>query len=587
MKPGLMCWRAGTLTAVLMLCGGACGAAQNQVALDGDPCEQEVFYHAPMTDQEIYLEFGRAVFRIEGHKGGMPVAGTGYLIDTEQGYLVTALHVVRDDFENHSLVIKATTPGLPGIKLILEPVSKLDPPYDVALLKVKDPTPLINNHIRAFEIAFQRIQYSTRYYNIGYPRGKDTQNRQSVEVQGPYEGRSDANHPQFEIPKGVLLDVKQAVDEGHSGSPLIDEDGAVMGTCIEDLHYNEAVYTPTDKIQGLLDLVGVDARAKSVDRELRAINDEKDARRALLVQELQWRSGSPTNLELFKWASLMSQTPHDYESRAALFACPVQPAFEQRRLHGAKYMQVVERLSTGPGAGKNLLKASQHALDQGRPELAATLSASALNVFQQWNDASGKADAYRVMGKASYQIQEYQDSSKYLEQALKIHPDSAVKAETKVFLAAAYEGSGQKPLAEQYAREALPELQKSHDTFGTALGLDTLGKVAESNGKYSAAKKDFQAALDLYTRSGNEYGINSTRDRLSTLEERKKGSWWILLNPFTGSPASTSGRVLTIGISVVIYGFLLWGAFSLVTDSVKFLGRKIRKLRRNTDDERK
>ncbi|HEV2102009.1 MAG TPA: tetratricopeptide repeat protein [Candidatus Acidoferrum sp.] len=569
----------GGLAALVALAGAVWGVMQDPQAPKSNPCEQEVFYHAPMTDQEIYLEFSRAVFRIEGHKDGEPVVGTGYLIDTEQGYVLTALHVVRDDFNNRALVIRATTPGLPGAKLILEPVEKLEPPYDVALLKVRDPTLLINNHIRSFDIAFQRIQQSSHYFNIGYPRGKDTQNKQSVEVQGFYEGRNLPGTPQFNIPKGLLLDVKQAVDEGHSGSPLIDEDGVVMGTCIENLSYNEAIYTPMDKIQDLLDRVAVDGRARSVDRELRAIRDEQDARRDLFVQELEWRSGSPSNLELFKWASLMSQTPRDYESRAALFSCPVQPAFEQRRLHGAKNMQIVKRLSFGGDAGKNLLSASQRALEQGRTDLAATFSTSALDLFRESNNVAGVADAYRELGKTSYQMQRYQDSSKYFEQALQVHPGSPTSAETKVFLAAAYEGNGQKPLAEQYAKEALPELEKSNDAYGTALGLDTLGKVAASNGKYSIAKKDFQDALNLYAQAGNDYGIISTQDRLQRLQNERSAYFPNLVHAFTGKENSKVLNVLGVGLSVLVYGLILWAGASYAVDGVRFLRRKIQKAR--------
>ncbi len=547
----------GILVCVLVSSSVSGGLPQSAPA---NLCENETFYDAPMTEEEIYLELSRSVLRIEGHKNGRAVSGTGYLIDTDRGYILTALHVVRDEFGNRQLTARASSPGLPGITLTLEPREKLDPPLDVALLSVKDPTPLVANHIRAFDIALKRIPLSTRYYNIGYPRGKETQNKQTVTIQGDYEGRVDASHPEWNIPRSLLLDVKQDVDDGHSGSPLIDEDGVVVATCIDSLNGSVALYTPMDRVQQLFDKIRSNNRVSSLDAELKAISGNEDPRQSLLTQELEWRSGSPSNLELYAWAALMGKTPNDYVPRSAYFACPLGPAYEQRRLGPGKPVQFVKRLASPPIVARSLLNAGQRALYDGRPDLSVAFSQSALGLFSSLADPWGRSAASRQIGTANLSLRRYSDASIYLRQAIALQPESPDAAKTKVLLAAAYEGSGQKSLATRYVWEALPRLRDAGDGEGQAVGLETLGKVASSDGHYSTAEKDLRQALDLYSKNGNLTAAASVREQLNDVEARQSRTLWGRTTRFLsgGSSAFTYFTgIAAVGILAILREFLV------------------------------
>src|SRR5690242_13629911 len=67
-----------------------------------------------LKDQDILDRFGGAVLRIDSADNDV---GTGFLIDSMRGYVLTAGHVVSLKPRDNGLKVVATTPG--GVKLNL------------------------------------------------------------------------------------------------------------------------------------------------------------------------------------------------------------------------------------------------------------------------------------------------------------------------------------------------------------------------------------------------------------------------------------------------------------------------------------
>src|SRR6266849_285120 len=92
------------LTSVAVLSIATCTFSAPQTKTAPNPCAGENFYHGQMTDEEVFSEFRGSVFRIETTNE----SGTGYLIDSNRGYVLTAFHVVKSAYQNASATINAT-----------------------------------------------------------------------------------------------------------------------------------------------------------------------------------------------------------------------------------------------------------------------------------------------------------------------------------------------------------------------------------------------------------------------------------------------------------------------------------------------
>src|SRR5258708_23306942 len=78
----------------------------------------DLFEFSKLNDQFIFSQYEGAVLRITAGKH----VGTGFLIDAQQGYVLTAAHVVEEGLDDPSLDIETTSPSNPTheFKLILK-----------------------------------------------------------------------------------------------------------------------------------------------------------------------------------------------------------------------------------------------------------------------------------------------------------------------------------------------------------------------------------------------------------------------------------------------------------------------------------
>lgn len=329
-----------------------------------DPCLDETFERARLTREQIYQDFTGAIFRISVTSAGTALAtGTGYLIDSETGYTLTARHVLDRYFETSGASIEATSPYLPGKTLHLEVVQS---PKSVDLVLLKALETNLTSQITPLDIALHLPPRGSTYYTIGYPKGQTRPHAQEVEILGPYQGPNQSEG---------LLDAKQNVAEGWSGSPLIGSNGAVLGTCLQDVYRNEAIYQPLVDAQTVLDALPADRRVETLDRELRYKSDIKE-----LINKLQWRRGNPSNVLLYAWATKIATDPAAYNSLQNYFACPLIPAYYDRRLDEKATATFFKSMSL-PSQAETFVSIAARAAQQGQTDEAYDLSKNAAQVF--------------------------------------------------------------------------------------------------------------------------------------------------------------------------------------------------------------
>lgn len=259
--------------------------------------------------------------------------GTGYLIDAQRGYVITAGHVVQPSLDDKTIPITATnetnaaavenkSQSLKPFSLI--PISDLRAQnIDVALLQLVPPDAM--RYTNALDIALRIPLNSRPSFVFGYPREQSHLSQQTAE-------NTNDN------PDGTLT-VKHAAFPGDSGSPLIDETGKVVATCVErvltqEQHVsNEAIYIPTAAILDLLDKIPVTTRVAGIDHILRTQELSRDE----LVEDLMPVPDPQhlSNLELYSWAYHLWKEPST-KIESEFFPCPILRALGHRKLEEAE-----------------------------------------------------------------------------------------------------------------------------------------------------------------------------------------------------------------------------------------------------------
>lgn len=493
-------------------------APAQQTDANEDPCRGVMFNHADLSEEYIYTNFGRAILRIEViSKTGtkyINATGTGYLIDTEQGYVITAFHVIEAAAgQDSSFRITATIPEVPDLgshsqrpnqdspaKFDLDIVEPVDSTHDVALLKITDTSALVRNGVPALEIALEPRE-GARYFTMGYPDGSPKLQKQRAELEG--ESRDSSGY----------YDVKQDVTESDSGSPLIDQEGAVVATLTNFQNSIRALYRPLYDVQKLFDSVRIDSKVDLIDGELLNARVAMLTRQNELIKTLKWIIGNPSNLELYEWAHRMSANQAVYKSQQSLMACPILHAYYTRRLAGAYPAQSILAFARPIARAGFLLSAASHDLLLREPIHARDRAQQAAAIFRDQQDAEGEARALTYVGVASLHLHDFDAASKILWQATALQPAPPDRARIDVYLAQAYAGRGDASAASRYIDGALPKLRQYGDRDGEAIAYETLGRLAENNRDYVLAVRDFEKSGEAFQQSGNKAGETDARAR--------------------------------------------------------------------------
>lgn len=475
---------------VFIIAGNAC-LAQGGVV---NPCDRKNFYRPTLNDTAPFpadiqaAVFRLAVLRPSGAGGPSTVVenGTGYLIDKAKGYIITAAHVVDAAVNKPSVEIMARSPNL-SLKLELFLSDDLN---DIAVLKAKasDLPTLAQADIRALDIALRFRSPSFAYYTIGYPNGEDDPTEQKVQLEG-----ADNNTR--------LLKVGQHVEPGSSGSPLIDDEGAVIGTLVNDKYMDTAEYRALVDVRVLLDQIPIDSEVQSLNRLLLNTHKPPDAR---FVQEFQWTSANPSNLELYEWVRHASGNIAGKVRE--LLTCPILPAYSDRLMVDAIPDPILASAPANVYA-QLLLDDVDQAILLNRPAVALDRAKRAAGIFEGEHDGLGEARANISIGVANLYLRKFDDASKSLEKTEDLPTSPADKARTEVYLAQADAGRGNESLASRNINNVLPQLRQYGDRDGEAIAYGTLGRVAENEGDYGAAIKHFEKSRDLFEQSGNTVGL--------------------------------------------------------------------------------
>lgn len=338
------------------------------------------FVRSSMTKEQIYERYAGAVLRIQNEES----KGTGYLIDSDKGYVLTAAHVVDPALKNPALPISATTRDLPGVELFLEVVME-DRKHDLVLLRSKDPSGL--RSLKALDVSLQFPKEGRPLYAMGYPT-------YPTQKSDPEKGLVVLEKESAELVDSAngLLIVKQSNFPGESGSPLIDETGLVIATCREriggsDLGSDTAEYVPMSRALDLIKKIPPSPRIMSLDKRIQSNSISKDE----LVIHLLPLDGRCSNVELLTWsfvaAGLPSQT---YAKARALFTCPIFQSLTERSLVVAA-MSIAHLLGSAD-AGRALLLSGKRAVEMEEPESAREmLAASVISLraaINEWGSAN-------------------------------------------------------------------------------------------------------------------------------------------------------------------------------------------------------
>ncbi len=504
---------------VLMAALSPMRSAASDQRKETDPCAGVDFSRPVMSAGSVFSSFSSAVFRIETSIGGEVLAnGTGYMIDARHGYVLTAFHVVQAAYADPSARVDATNPALPGKVLELKIIGKPDEFQDVALLHAhEDALPLLGQ-IPALDIAFHFPPLGVPYFTIGYPRLMYTPNMQTAEVQ-----RWDKDE------KGRLyLEVKQDVDPGSSGSPLIDHNGAVVATCIQEIKGNVAWYRPTMLIEGLLNTIPADSTVRLLDQDVRNSAKTKAFVRHL-TQELIWKSGRISNLELYEWANYLKQ--RSFEPIRPYASCPIIPAYVGRRLSDTTVVQSMSDRAPPTIRARVWLDAAHQNLFLGRFVAAMDLAKQAAGLYRELSDASGLVQALTIQGRGKLYKADYDGALGIFDS---IKPDSTLdKARTEAYRAEAYAGRGDGQKAAELVKTAMPDLVRSGDTEARALALLILGRVEERSGNHSAASKHFAECAKIH----NTHYEAVAREELARINEPQPQSLWIRMREQMTKPS--------------------------------------------------
>jgi len=134
---------------------------------------------------------------------------TGFMIECQHNYIVTNAHVVKEAL--HKLIVENSK----GFQYVAEAIY-VDPATDLAILKVKDETfkklpPL------PYNISKNNPQLGEQVFMLGFPKQEIVYGEGYVSARNGYE--LDTTYCQLST----------SVNEGSSGSPVINKNGELLG----------------------------------------------------------------------------------------------------------------------------------------------------------------------------------------------------------------------------------------------------------------------------------------------------------------------------------------------------------------------
>ena len=269
--------------------------------------DEEGFRPPRLTSDNLYREFEDAILHLKTTTDRS--IGTGYLIDSAHGYVLTASHVIHDAGTLELYATRKSTPNARH-KLILRkdlctggvlPCSTMD----LALLQLADEGALRDT--RPVDIALNTVSGGTLVYIMGYPVITEDASVNLSQRDAKLTGWSDTPQRKrhYQVDVGAF--------QGDSGSPVFDEYGRVIATVVARPSAAIAIAEPLAKSVSMLLELPITPRVKHLDERLRHLPPEATFRDDL-IRSLVVRTTSCTNIELLLWANIIGQNPGTYQS---------------------------------------------------------------------------------------------------------------------------------------------------------------------------------------------------------------------------------------------------------------------------------
>jgi tetratricopeptide (TPR) repeat protein len=425
------------------------------------------FSNGTSSNETLKEEFAPSTFTVGE-------VGTAYLVDADQGYLLTANHVLEQlavahkPFEIWYAAPDTSTPKRYGFT-----IKKQMAELDLALIKINDPIPTSFHQLRPLDISFKLPDADTHLFAMGYPN---------------YGGQAQVFFRSGEaklnsLTPGQMLEVEQLAEGGNSGGPLLNDNGYVIGTCEEETEKNKiGRYLPMVRSTPIFSEMPVSRRMLEIESQLEAKQLNEDDLKHLL----QHRSDSPTNLELYLWSKRVVSSPVLTALIKPHLQCPLIPALVARGLLEVAYLYwpvagASAKVAISLGMGEQEFKL-------GRDATALEFAKNASELASQAGDVDEKVAALLLEGRV-------QERSGFLDASRSAYTQAVVAATS--------------PVMTEQASSMLPE---------ALLGLARV-EVQLGDGKDAIA--NYQKALNIYARGDGKQGQHDTLVALAELQARK------------------------------------------------------------------
>ncbi|WKN46530.1 S1 family peptidase [Tunicatimonas pelagia] len=266
----------------------------------------------------VRQQFSRSILRLEC--GGK--SGTGFIIDKENGYVITAYHVIKNAIEGSKSGINGTLQGYDtNLKFRVLDHTNEDG-VDLALLEPLDLSSkdFILTSLTELDVELRLPQRGEKCYLIAYSLGDFEFDVKSVEVS---KYNSD----------GYIEALGQAYF-GDSGSALISTNGSVVGISVEKKGSRIYHCIPTALAFPFFGKMKLSSQVINLDNRLKAGTVSSNEMRRYLAPGI---SGTSTlsNLDLILWAIKIEKSSSSYSNSKKLFDCPIMNAYWHRKLDDA------------------------------------------------------------------------------------------------------------------------------------------------------------------------------------------------------------------------------------------------------------
>ncbi|MGO9574313.1 MAG: serine protease [Terriglobales bacterium] len=287
-------------------------SVRSQVACTG-------FGDGTVSNEHISAEFSSAVVRVQD-------IGTAYLIDSKNGYLLTAKHVL-DQLVHSQKEPKVILGEYPYSKISfheVRPNPNYDPAkFDVSLIQL-DPSNAMEN-VRAFDITFGPPTADSKLFAMGYPVYGQPSEIILKSSAAPYAGFFPGRTGMFETDRPTT--------GGDSGGVLVDESGDAVAICVnQDDDEKKGVYVPILLIRDIFEGLPASDRMQQLQAQIISGPVKPD----FLKQFFRKNSRNPTNLEVFIWTQNISQSSKVLDKVSAYYKCPLMNVFADRHITEAQ-----------------------------------------------------------------------------------------------------------------------------------------------------------------------------------------------------------------------------------------------------------